>query len=598
MKRIPEQSKNWRGIFRGNFIGDLWQTFNIDLEKSLGRLRLGDKFRILTDSGDVATLGIPYKFLRTNASATDQWWCLSSTAMLKTAGTNAFVTYAADAISGTTPVDGLDMETHEDANGEQRLVVSRATDIAILNRTGAANTWTSSWWDTTLAQDALGSAVYHPLVKLQRLLIIGDQNKIHTIDKDDVVSASRVVLPSGFEARCAVASSDRVWIGFQNNFGGQGVIVEWDGFSLSYNNVYNIVGSYPLTVFMVNNIPYCIDETGYIYKFTGYGFAPDQEFPMVAEKLTFTGSTLATTATIVPHGVAVDRHLAYINVGAPTTSRRMRSGVWVYNTQNKNLTHLRGLSQHKTAGTDLAYGGTPFFRPGALKLIVDGANSVYDLLAGASVYTVYTGTTLLTIQRTVANELQASNEGRNRGYFITPFIPAGGINDYFQELWLKFRRFLNSNNRIIVYYRVLDPDRDQDNNDETVQQVTGTWVDTTSFTAAVPTGVVVGDLVEVMAGANSGCIEPISTLSATPDGSTSITVTLSNAVPTSSTAAFLARFDNWVLVDTITSTSRGNQPVNFPSNPTGEFIQLLVELRGFSNELDEMVLTSKDNQKI
>ena len=90
------QNKEWRGVFPGNYKGNLWQTFNIDLERSENRIKLGDKFRIITDGDEAAAPGIPYKFLRTNADATDRWWCLSSTKMLNTAGIDAYAAYAAD----------------------------------------------------------------------------------------------------------------------------------------------------------------------------------------------------------------------------------------------------------------------------------------------------------------------------------------------------------------------------------------------------------------------------------------------------------------------------------------------------------------------
>ena len=595
---IP-QDKIFKGVFPGKYSGNLWQTFNIDLEKEQGRLRLGDKFRILTDGDDSAVPGLPYKFLRTNADVTDRWWCLSSTKMLKTAGTNPFVAYAADGITNT-PTDPLDMETHESVNGEQRLVVTRDADIAILNLSGAANAWTASWWDTTLAQAALTTGKAHPIARLQRLLAIGDVvsqvGAIHTIDKNDTVSASRLTFPSGYEPRIILASSDLFWIGLQNIFGQGAMIVSWDGSSAAYNNEYkDILGSFPLTGWIINNIPYFIDEVGYIYKYTGGGFSVIQQFPMVEEGLVFS-STVASTNTIQVYGSTKDRHLVYINVGAPTASRRMRSGIWCFNTLNRNLYHFRGIGQHKTAGTDIDYGATPLFRPGAIKYIFDGANSINDLLIGGAVYKNYTSTTKTVIGQTISVKNQASNAGRNRGYFITPYVPIEEAMAAWEGLWLKFKRFVNSNNRIIVRWRVLDPLRDADGNDESVLQATGTWVSTTTFTCVVPTGVAVGDTVEVMAGDNAGCVFNISILSATPDGAATITVTIDEAAPTSSTIGALFNFDNWNSETALSATDVGNDKVMFTGTDSkkGEFCQFMVELRGMGVEIDEILPLFKD----
>lgn len=599
---IP-QNKQWKGVFPGKYAGDLWQSFNIDLEKEQGRLRLGDKFRILTDGDDAAAPGLPYKFLRTDADATDRWWCVSSTKMLKTAGTNPFVAYAADAITNT-PTDPLDMETHESANGEQRLAVTRDADIAILNRSGSANAWTAAWWSSTLSQTALTSGKPHPLGRLQRLLAVGDvvtntttpRGVIHTIDKDDVVSASRLIFPSGYEPRIIRTASDRFWIGLQNIFGQGGMIIEWDGTNETYNNEYKIVGNFPLTIEIRNNIPYVFDEVGYIYKYTGGGFVVEQQFPMVEEGLVFS-ATVASTNTIQAYGATIDRHLIYVNVGAPTASRRMRSGIWCFNTLTRNLYHVRGIGQHKTAGTDVDYGQTPLFRPGAIKYIFDGTNGINDLLIGGAVYKNYSSTNKTVIGQTISNKNQASNAGRNRGYFITSYLPIQEAEAMWEALWLKFKRFVNSNNRIIVKWRVLDPLKDTDGNDDSVLQATGTWASTTTFTCVVPTGVAVGDEVEVMSGDNAGCSFKISTLSATPDGSSTITVTISEAAPTSSTGGALFNFDNWVSETAISSTTVGNQRVPFSAIAQGEFIQFKVELRGFDVELDEIEPLLKSKTK-
>lgn len=594
---IPKD-KIWKGVFPGKYAGNLWQTLNIDLEKEQGRLRLGDKFRILTDGDDAAGPGLPLKFLRTNADATDRWWCLSTAKMLKTAGTSPFVAYAADAVSGTTPTDPLDMEVHESVNGEQRLVVTRDADIAILNRSGVANTWTSSWWAGTLAQTALTSTKPHPIAKLKRLLAVGDVvtnttaplGVLHTIDKDDVVSASRLIFPIGYEPRVIYTSSNRFWIGCQNIFGGPALIIEWDGFSLTYNHEYTLLGSYPLSGAIVQNIPYFFDEAGYIYRFNGNGFEVIQQFPMVEEGSAF-AAVAGSTNTIQPYGATIDRHLIYLMVGAPTASRRMRSGVWCFNTKTKNLYHVRGISQHKTAGTEIDFAQTPLFRPGGIKHIFDGSNQINDLLIGGGVYVNYSSTTKTVIGRTVSNRSQSSSEGLNRGYFITPYIPISEVEAMWEGLWLKFKRFVNSGNRIIVRWRVLDPLRDADGSDESVLQATGTWASTTTFTCVVPTGVAVGHMVEVMSGDNGGCCFNISTLSATPDGSSTITVTIGEAAPKSSTTGALFNFENWNSETAISSTTVGNQKVMFTGTNSkhGEFVQFMVELRGYGVEIDEIM---------
>src|SRR3990167_9158589 len=122
MPRLPKQ---WKGVYPGQYYGDIWQSFNIDLERYQGRLALSDKMRVSIDNTDLTGgMGIPVKFIRTNADVTDRWWALTTSKMVKTSSTDPTTGWANDAIGGDgDPTDAHDMEVHESANGEQRLVV-------------------------------------------------------------------------------------------------------------------------------------------------------------------------------------------------------------------------------------------------------------------------------------------------------------------------------------------------------------------------------------------------------------------------------------------------------------------------------------------
>src|SRR3990167_5034449 len=60
---IPGNTKQWKGMNPGNYSGNLWQTWNIDLEKIPGRIVLSDKFRTFS-----TTLGVVWQFIKTNAA--------------------------------------------------------------------------------------------------------------------------------------------------------------------------------------------------------------------------------------------------------------------------------------------------------------------------------------------------------------------------------------------------------------------------------------------------------------------------------------------------------------------------------------------------
>lgn len=605
--------KNWKGMLRGNYDGNLWMAHNIDLERQPGRLTLADKFQRFSSG-----LGTVTKFIRTNADTTDQWWGLTVSDIVKngspisTAGT-----WATDALSNS-PNDPLDAVIHELANGEQRLIVTRPTEIAILNSTASANAWDADWGSTvplTPIPTVSPSLTYRPIARLQRLVAVANKvngiPKIDTIDKDDVVSLGRLTFDPIYTVRTIYTSSNRFWIGLQNDVGGKAKVIEWDGFSDTYNNEYELeAGGIPMSGFIAQDIPYFITELGEILKYTGGGFEPFADFCNREERQNFAGTTTAGDSHVPAYGCHVEGKLVYINVNAPiilsggqggsatamsNPTRRLRSGTWVLNLRNRNLYHNMGFGEHATPGTDINYGSSPLqsigaiMKPSGERYLV---GSAAPFVGGATWQAAATSG----IYVQTPNNTQTSNGGRNRGYFVTPYLPIGDVEAMWSNLWVKFKKFVNSNNRIVVKWRVAEPLYngtmvDQGGNTMEIPTAPITWVNATSFTCKVPIGVAVGDEVEILVGDNAGCLFNIATLSATPDGSTSITVTLSETAPTTGTDTGLARFDNFKTETAISETTIGSKNCPFSSKGHGEFIQLKIYLIGFDVEIDELLPT-------
>jgi len=611
--RIPGANKVWAGMFPGNFTGNVWMTRNIDLDRSVGRAVLGDPMSVLVDETDTGftNLGIVTKWLQTNAAdnhaTNSRWYALCSNGTTggrlfrtATAATPPAITstYEEDASVGV-PTDCLDMETHESVNGEQRLLVTRQGDIAILNKSGGANAWDNDWGSTVAGLTLTNtSGYYHPIARLQRLIAIGDGNLVHTIDKNDTVSASRLVLPYGYRVRGIYTSSDRFWIAATGYYGEPALITEWDGFSLAANNEYRLTGSIPLTGFVASNIPHFITELGVIFKYAGGSFEPIQQFPIVEERF------LLAETDITQYGATVDRNLVHIlanfSGNFASESIRSRSGLWVYNTQNRNLYHRASIGAYKTAGTNPDFGQSPAASVGGIRLSYE-QNAVISpfIVAGGKFYSAYSSSTKGAIFRIRANyggKARASDIGINRGQLILSFADPDLIKGAFEGVWVKFKRFVDADNRIIAKARVVDPTglnaADVTSTNNQVRQATGTWATTTTFTCVVPTGVEVGDEVEIMSGNGGGCTFHVSALSATPDGSASITVTVDESLPSLNSVGnrgMLARFDNWTKLGTISTTTEGSQKLLAPEVMHGELIQVKLECRGFEVEIDDVI---------
>jgi len=591
--RIPGPEKKWQGTFPGNYAGNVWQTHNIDLERHPGRVALADRLKAFKTG-----LGIPYKFVRTNATATDQWFAFIHSTDIIRNGNSVITagTWITDDTTGTFN-DPRDMLVHELANGEERLLCSRETNIAILNKTGGANVWDDDWWTTVASGPALTSLTHHPLARLQRLVAVGDKQTgvpvIHTLDKDDVVQTSRLTFPADYTVRNIDVSSNRYWIGLQHDRDGKARIIEWDGFSLTYNNEYDLVGTTPLCKFVVKDIPYVITDKGFIFRYNGGGFEKVQSFGLEEYFMTFSTSITAEN-TINNYGAFVDGDIVYLLVGMPVRTsgtaffgvRRGRSGVWIFDTRNMNLYHHMAVGEYDDSN-DKNFGCSPLAGVGAIVK----PPTQDRLIVGASVYTGGASFDAAT-QTGLYQRVGITPAAPNRGYIVTPYIPAAEVEATWEALWVKFKRFVDSGNRLVVKWRAVDPTKNPDtvnNRDHHPLQAEGTWASTTTFTSVVPTGVAEGDEVEVMTGDNAGCLFKISTLSATPDSSTTITVTLSEAAPVNSTDKSFFRFDNFKTETAISSTTVGNQRVAFTAPAHGEWVQLKLELRGVGMEIDELI---------
>ena len=579
MPIIPNpQTQKWRAGLPGKFQGEILQSWNVDLEKSEGSVSIAEQASILVDSSDITGMSIPLHFLPTDADTVIKWWALSSGKMAKTNSSSPVSGWATDALT-SSPTDAVDMVVHEYNGNYQRLVVTRASDIAILNSAGAPNAWTASWWVTTLAQTALNSVMPHPVDRLDRLIAIGDGEFIHTIDQSDVVAYKRLAFSSTYKCIAIYPSLTRFWFVLQNKIGGKGIIAEWDGGAERANVIYEINGN-PLFGFIQSDVPYVVTDDGYIHKFNGRGFSIFSQFPAKEERL-----MLSAPASV--KNCAIEGDIVNINIAAPLTSKKMRSGVWALNINTGNIYHRWGLSQYK-----LSVGTTKDFGQGYVNNI-GGLASTYSsgrFLIGALIYTTYNSVSLPAIYRLVDNP--------NRGYFVTTFIPSSEIQHYWYNLWIRFNKFISSSESIVTKYRVtegiVNPSTEP-------LFVTATWVNTTSFTAVIPATVIVGNEVEVMSGDNAGCNFHISSFSAPPDGVSVITVTIDEAAPLASTKAVLVRFDDWIKIgnnnpvssSTVNAIRKVNQTLDNPTVASGPYIQFKIELRGIRVQIDQVRIDSK-----
>lgn len=184
---IPDQnSHQWTINNKGEMLGDLWMTRNLDLESSLGKLRLAERIAILqdgaTDQTKWGTTIYPRAFIRTGADGTDRWWALlgqvsSGSPMWNTSGTNPTTGWSQDAIAlpPLGAVDSMDVFLQQgDINGSiyDRLVVpDGANDLSMLSNANAQtmpinNTVDGSPISVVINHGGIGNDIYYTGAKV------------------------------------------------------------------------------------------------------------------------------------------------------------------------------------------------------------------------------------------------------------------------------------------------------------------------------------------------------------------------------------------------------------------------------------------------
>ncbi len=612
--QIPSKNtKRWSGPYLGNYYGDLWKTFNIDLDKDPGHVLLSRKLTKLADTQDTNLLGLDVvdAFLRTNADSLDRWWGLNRNGkLIRTDSVNPLnlltATWKEDTLAAS-PSDARDMTVHENDSdsgatgaivGRNRLFVTRDTDIASLNDT-ASGAWNSGWWVTTKSQPALKSGVPHPIqyFPFQRITIIGDGNLVHTIDKNRNVSYARLSLPLDFQLWGIFYTPNRAWLCCAGLKGKNGAIIEWDGYSQSYNNIYDAKSNAVLSGVDYNGSPVVLNNRGIFLEYNGYGFIPmyrngqEISLPIVDEinnSFHVPDMSGGTRGIVAPRGMDVtEEGLIYINIQDPIKSSfRSVAGVWCLNPINGQLYNKYSLN----IGDSSDFGHQVIQKPGAIKFV--NSHSTLDintlLLVGGSIQSNYQSEFPSFVWAIHRNY----NSSVNRGYLITNFFQSDEIQEMWDVIWMDISKLLSSNDKIIVKARGVNSLLDSSKNP--LRKIIE-WASATSFSVTLSAGddaLLVGDEIEILSGKNGGTLAHITEISGAHGAAQTITI---DETVTNSSGFSLCRFERWKKIGTITDTTKYIIPVNI--GITSSFIQFKVELRGIAGDYGvKRLIVKSDNQ--
>lgn len=585
---IPTESKKWIQPNKSDIFGNLWSTFNMDFDVSQGKVRVAPRLRINTDDTDDADLGVNWGFVRTSASGTDQWWAGCGAVLFKTAGTDPTASFAQDAIASTPTTLSAVSSDMVEFNGA--LIVSDTTD---LNR--LSTTWDNAWWLTTLAQSALTSGIAHPLCVTVKtnLLLIGDGNKLHTVDKNSNVKTSRVILGTEFEIICIRSSQEGTWIGARNKINGEGKEFFWDESAENYNRGYGIKSDMIFSSVIKDDIPYIVNGEGQLLKFTGSSFDEVAVFPIFQQLNKKLDDGNSVRRNVQRNGMAIIDNKIYILIASHINNamadfmENFPSGIWTYD-ETQGLRHKYAFTLYK--GTEIDYGSYVISVAGAL---VPTTSTEGLFLAGAMIFSSSSVEVDAIFYRDKTNSIN------KRGHFITSIFESSSFEDIFKDILLSFKRFRNSGDRIIIKYRAIK-------NVNYPIEAQGTWTSTTTFTATSANvgslaNITAGDEVMILRGRGAGATAKISSVS---EAGGTYTITIAEAILNASgTNQFMV--SDWTEAATI--STQGIERQSFDLDVLGTFIQLKIELRsapagtagaGDSPELEKIVINSSAEEII
>jgi hypothetical protein len=180
---------------------------------------------------------------------------------------------------------------------------------------------------------------------------------------------------------------------------------------------------------------------------------------------------------------------------------------------------------------------------------------------------------------------------KKAGSFTTSKIFSPNITDIWQKISLRFRRFLNATDKIVIKARTIE--------DEPIE-ATITYLNTTSFTVSASsftTAPLVGDEVEIIQGVGAGRCAHITSVS----GTTTLTIVVDETITGATTQTAIARFQTWKKLGSYNSESDDFFPCPIDSSLIGStpWIQFKVWILWTGrDELHDLIISSKANQAI
>jgi len=582
---VPNEDKKVGVSSKGENFGNILYTKNIDFDKKPGSILLSERLYRVYDDDDDGDFRIPKQIVRSDAGdGTDRWWMITQSVdtangvLFKTDSDDPLTSWAQDAFTDT-PTDARDqLAVFGKDSGNDRLITMRtpvAGDLAML---GGSTTWDDTWWTGTLSQSSLTAGRYIDIHTFLNLLLVVEDNTVHTVDESLVVTTERLQWPEQYKIAWIEQDATRVYFGTRHVEKGEALIFPWDGVSEQYDEPLRCYARATMAGQNVNGVLHTINTRGQVLFNNGQELEEVARFPNMQKANQWEDLFASNENDLMVHrnGMEViDGHLHMLmnNMVGDNNAQvfeDMPSGVWALS--ENGLYQKYSLSKYDGVTND-EWGDVQVNAVGALKQ-VDVEHG--RLLAGALLYEDASTTGM-----DVLLASQTKDSADQRGYLVT--VPLTG--NALRELWTKLNLFLkthmeNATDRVIIKYRtVKDKNFEEGNFANTF--FTGTWDssndDTFTINDADGVKISVGDEIEILRGNQAGAIAHVSSITNTSGNN--YTIVIDEEVPNvDNSGTFIFRPQNWTKLGTF--SDQALQHKIYTVAKRSSWIQLKAELRG------------------
>ena len=573
---------------RSDDLGSLWSTLNLDFQSNLGTMRVAPRLKKNTNTTDQANLGEPVAFKYFGVFHV-------------IAGGRIFVggTSANDVF---TPDTATNSQTSYSALSDLQIfngILFSTTNTEIWSLDGAGGTWTRRGGAAPLGSSSHMMTYFK---KFNRLYVIGDGTKIYSLDTAYSLATTgdyslNLNSPNQQEVSiCMKATSDSIWIGAGNylNETGRGKIYQWDGISAQVTNEYILDANACMAILIHNDIPYAFDSNGALLKFNGSSF---EEIGRLPNNNLVNVNYVVNTSFIHPNGLLATKNntiLALVrnrnNDSTSSIPENLPSGVWEWSS-DFGFTHKHSISYNPVASSTITdYGQNRVALTGALSNgdALSSPTGTGTILVGVNYYTDATNIVSGIFVDDSENTIQ------KKGYFVTTWFNSQQIEDKWARIWTVYRRFLASNDSIVLKYRLYE---------EEPIEATITWTSTTTFTTTTdvtaysPTATgfngTSGGEVEIIRGTGGASCAHITSI---VNNAGTYTVTLDTII-TGVTGTATARFQKWIkLLPEITGQVKSWEQMAIGMNNTRIQIKGCLTFTG-DDEFQKFALVSNEDIK-